>query len=32
LNWSPSQPLRVGMEKTYNWIQAQVQERTAVPV
>jgi nucleoside-diphosphate-sugar epimerase len=30
LNWSPSQPLRVGMEKTYKWINAQVQERTAV--
>lgn len=29
LNWSPSQPLRVGMEKTYSWINAQVEARAA---
>lgn len=24
LNWEPSQPLRIGLEKTYKWIDAQV--------
>jgi nucleoside-diphosphate-sugar epimerase len=23
LNWEPSTPLRVGMEKTFNWIKSQ---------
>jgi nucleoside-diphosphate-sugar epimerase len=27
LGWSPSQPLRVGMEKTYKWIREQVEKR-----
>jgi GDP-D-mannose 3', 5'-epimerase len=26
LNWAPSKPLRVGLEKTYEWIEAQVQQ------
>jgi nucleoside-diphosphate-sugar epimerase len=25
LSWAPSQPLRVGMEKAYKWISAQVE-------
>jgi nucleoside-diphosphate-sugar epimerase len=24
LNWAPSQDLRIGLEKTYNWINSQV--------
>ena len=34
LNWSPSQPLQKGMEKTYQWIAAKVEARTleSVPV
>ena len=24
LGWSPTQPLKVGIEKTYNWINKQV--------
>ena len=31
LNWKPSQSLRVGMEKTYRWIDQQVRESMAVP-
>jgi len=33
LNWEPSQPLRKGMEKTYEWISARVREKKsrAVP-
>jgi len=27
LGWSPSLPLRFGMEKTYAWIQQQIEER-----
>lgn len=26
LNWSPSQPLRAGMEKTYQWVAAQAEQ------
>jgi len=26
LNWSPSQPLRAGMEKTYQWVAGQIAE------
>ena len=26
LNWAPSKPLRVGLEKTYAWIEAQVRQ------
>jgi GDP-D-mannose 3',5'-epimerase len=26
LGWAPSQPLRVGMEKTYKWINEQVEK------
>ncbi len=29
LNWAPSKPLRVGLEKTYEWIEAQVQQGRA---
>jgi nucleoside-diphosphate-sugar epimerase len=29
LGWEPKQPLRIGMEKTYSWIEAQL-VRTAV--
>ncbi len=29
LGWSPSRPLREGMEKTYRWIEKQVQAKTA---
>jgi len=27
LGWAPSQPLRVGLEKTYAWIEEQVREK-----
>jgi nucleoside-diphosphate-sugar epimerase len=27
LNWQPTQPLRAGLEKTYEWVNAQVQAR-----
>jgi nucleoside-diphosphate-sugar epimerase len=30
LNWEPSQPLRVGLEKTYAWIEAQVNQQRGV--
>lgn len=30
LGWAPSQPLRVGIEKTYHWIAEQVARRQAV--
>lgn len=30
LDWAPSQPLRVGIEKTYHWIADQVARRQAV--
>jgi nucleoside-diphosphate-sugar epimerase len=26
LNWSPSIPLNIGLEKTYNWIKKQVEK------
>tara|TARA_E500000178_G_C16978359_1_gene734496 strand:+ start:298 stop:1284 length:987 start_codon:yes stop_codon:yes gene_type:complete len=29
LNWSPSQPLREGMERTYNWISSEVEKAGA---
>ena len=29
LNWAPSKPLRDGLEKTYAWIEAQVQQARA---
>jgi len=29
LGWSPTQPLRVGLEKTYDWIEGQVLRRAA---
>ena len=29
LGWDYSQPLRVGMEKTYNWIKSQIEEQDA---
>lgn len=32
IGWSPEQPLRVGIEKTYNWINAQVQAQSLVEV
>lgn len=32
LGWEPSQPLRVGMEKTYQWIAQQVESKKAVAV
>ena len=31
LGWAPSQPLRLGLEKTYNWISAQVAKNVAEP-
>jgi GDP-D-mannose 3', 5'-epimerase len=31
LSWAPSEPLKVGMEKTYLWINEQVQEKVLVP-
>jgi nucleoside-diphosphate-sugar epimerase len=30
LGWSPEQPLRVGIEKTFQWINAQVQAQSLV--
>ena len=27
LNWEVSQPLRVGMEKTFKWIKSQIEEK-----
>jgi nucleoside-diphosphate-sugar epimerase len=30
LGWSPTQPLKVGMEKTFAWINAQVEAHKAV--
>lgn len=30
LNWEPSQSLRVGMEKTYQWIAQQVEAQKSV--
>ena len=27
IGWSPNQELRVGMEKTYEWIKSQVEEK-----
>jgi nucleoside-diphosphate-sugar epimerase len=30
LGWKPSQPLRVGLEKTYAWISAQVRDQQRV--
>lgn len=32
LNWEPSQSLRVGMEKTYQWIAKQIEAKQAVAV
>jgi nucleoside-diphosphate-sugar epimerase len=32
LNWKPTQPLRVGMEKTYQWIREQVSKTSGQPV
>lgn len=31
LGWAPSQPLRIGIEKTYKWINEQVQKPAAQP-
>jgi GDP-D-mannose 3', 5'-epimerase len=31
LAWAPCQPLSVGLEKTYRWIERQVQERSQTP-
>jgi nucleoside-diphosphate-sugar epimerase len=28
LSWEPRQPLRVGLEKTYGWIEAQVRRNS----
>ena len=30
LGWAPSRPLREGMEKTYDWISAQVEAARTV--
>jgi hypothetical protein len=30
LGWAPSQPLRAGLEQTFNWINTLVQQRRAV--
>jgi GDP-D-mannose 3',5'-epimerase len=32
LNWEPSQPLRIGLEKTYAWISEQVKLHSSQPV
>jgi GDP-D-mannose 3',5'-epimerase len=32
LNWAPSKPLRVGLEKTYEWIEAQLQQLPALRI
>ena len=30
LGWTPSQPLKIGLEKTYSWIKQQVERQRAV--
>lgn len=32
LGWKPSMPLRKGLERTYRWIEAQVQKAAPIPV
>jgi nucleoside-diphosphate-sugar epimerase len=32
LGWAPSQPLRAGIEKTYQWVNQQVKETCSLPI
>ncbi|MFM8806953.1 MAG: NAD-dependent epimerase/dehydratase family protein [Sphingomonadales bacterium] len=32
LGWAPSQPLRTGIEKTYQWVNQQVKEACSLPI